>query len=150
MFDAWNGYHSVALDPADRHFTTFITPWGRYRYCTAPQGYIASGDGYTSRYDEIVAHVPNKTKFIDDTLLWSQSVEEAYSQAVEWLNICGNHGITLNPAKFKFARDSVEFAGFVITLTTVKPCEKYIKAITEFPTPRTPQMYAPGSAWSTK
>ena len=136
VFDAWNGYHSVALDPADRHFTTFITPWGRYRYCTAPQGYIASGDGYTSRYDEIVAHVPHKTKCIDDTLLWSQSVEEAYSQAVEWLNICGNHGITLNPAKFKFARDSVEFAGCVITPTTVKPCEKYIKAITEFPTPK--------------
>ena len=136
VFDAWNGYHSVALDPADRHFTTFITPWGRYRYCTAPQGYIASGDGYTSRYDEIVAHVPHKTKCIDDTLLWSQSVEEAYSQAVEWLNICGNHGITLNPAKFKFARDSVEFTSFVITPTTVKPCEKYIKAITEFPTPK--------------
>ena len=66
VFDAWNGYHSVALDPADRHFTTFITPWGRYRYCTAPQGYIASGDGYTSRYDEIVSHVPHKTKCIDD------------------------------------------------------------------------------------
>lgn len=136
VFDAWNGYHSVALDPADRHFTTFITPWGRYRYCTAPQGYIASGDGYTSRYDEIVAHVPHKTKCIDDTLLWSQSVKEAYLQAVEWLDICGNHGITLNPAKFKFAQDSVEFAGFIITPTTVKPCERYIKAITDFPTPK--------------
>ena len=27
--DAWNGYHSVPLDPRDRHVTTFITPWGR-------------------------------------------------------------------------------------------------------------------------
>ena len=26
--DAWNGYHSVLLDPRDRHKTTFITPWG--------------------------------------------------------------------------------------------------------------------------
>ena len=85
IFDAWNGYHSVALHEADRHFTTFITPWGRYRYCTAPQGYIASGDGYTSRYDGIVAHIQNKTKCIDDTLLWSQTVEEAYRQATEWL-----------------------------------------------------------------
>ena len=37
IFDAWNGYHSVALAKEDRHFTTFITPLGRYRYCSAPQ-----------------------------------------------------------------------------------------------------------------
>ena len=29
VFDAWNGYHSIALHPDDRHLTTFITPWGR-------------------------------------------------------------------------------------------------------------------------
>jgi hypothetical protein len=38
VFDAWNGYHSVPLHPDDTHFTTFITPWGRYRYLTAPRG----------------------------------------------------------------------------------------------------------------
>jgi hypothetical protein len=43
--------------------------------------------------------------------------------------------ITLNPTKIKFARDSVEFS-FIITPTTVKPCEKYIKVITEFATPK--------------
>ena len=39
VFDAWNGYHSVPIREQDRHLTTFITPWGRYRYCSAPQGY---------------------------------------------------------------------------------------------------------------
>ena len=38
MFDAWNGYHSVPICEEDRHPTTFITPWERYRYKTAPQG----------------------------------------------------------------------------------------------------------------
>ena len=61
-FDAWNGYHSIALDPKDRHLTTFITPWGRYRYCVCPQGYMASGDAYTRRFDEIISDFPNKTK----------------------------------------------------------------------------------------
>ena len=41
VFDAWNGYHSVPLKREDQHLTTFITPWGRYRYRTAPQRYIA-------------------------------------------------------------------------------------------------------------
>ena len=45
VFDAWTGYHSVSLHEDDKHLTTFITPWRRYRYCVAPQGYRASGDG---------------------------------------------------------------------------------------------------------
>ena len=28
VFDAWNGYHSIAIAEEDRYLTTFITPWG--------------------------------------------------------------------------------------------------------------------------
>ena len=75
VFDAWNGYHSVPIREEDRYLTTFITPWGRYRYRTAPQGYIASGDGYKRRFDEIVTDIPNKTKCVDDALLWADNIE---------------------------------------------------------------------------
>lgn len=133
MFDCWNGYHSVPLHKADRHLTTFITPWGRYQYNTAPQGYIASGDGYSRRFDEIVSHIPDKTKCIDDTLLWADDITSSFHQAVNWLDICGRHGITLNPDKFTFA--AVEFTGFEITPDSVRPCAKYLDAIRHFPTP---------------
>ena len=136
VLDAWNGYHNVPIREEDRHLTTFITPWGRYRYKTAPQGYIASGNGYTRRYDEIVATIPNKTKCIDDVLLWSNTIDESFDQTVNWLDICGRHGIILNPDKFVFAEDEAEFAGFQITLDTVRPCQRYLQSILEFPTPR--------------
>jgi hypothetical protein len=55
----WNGYHSDPIHEDDRHLTTFITPWGRYQYRACPQGYIASGDGYFRRFDEVVAHIPD-------------------------------------------------------------------------------------------
>ncbi len=136
VFDAWNGYHSVPLHENDRHYTTFITPWGRYRYCTAPQGYIASGDAYTRRYDEIVADIPNKTKCIDDSLLWADTIEQSFFRAVRWLDICGRNGIILNPEKFVFAQEEAEFAGFSISKSDVQPCPKYMRAILDFPTPR--------------
>ena len=85
IFDAWNGYHSVPIREEDRHLTTFITPWGRYRYRTAPQGYIASGDCYTRRYDEIVADIGSQTKCVDDALLWADSIQESFHQAANWL-----------------------------------------------------------------
>lgn len=136
VFDAWNGYHSVRLREEDKHLTTFITPWGRYRYRTAPQGYVASGDGYSRRFDEIVSDVPNKTKCIDDTLIWASDIEESFFQACNWLDICGRNGITLNPEKFVFAKDTVAFAGFEITPDSVRPCKKFIQAILDFPAPR--------------
>ena len=45
--DVWNAYHCVPVRLEDRDKLTFITQWGRYRYLKAPQGYLASGDGYT-------------------------------------------------------------------------------------------------------
>ena len=135
VFDCWNGYHSVPLHPDDRHYTTFITPWGRYRYKAAPQGYIASGDGFTRRFDKIVSHIPRKTKCIDDTLLWSDDLERSFWQAVEWLDVCGRHGITLNPEKFVFGADTVPFAGFEITRDSIRPARRYLDAIHNFPTP---------------
>ena len=102
VFDCSNGYHSVPLHPDDRHLTSFITPWGSYRYKTAPQGYIASGNGYSRQFDEIVAHAPNKTKCIDDTLLWADNLSESFRQAVDWLDICRHHGITLKMPITKF------------------------------------------------
>ena len=56
------GYLSVPLHPDDRHLTT---PWGRYQYKMAPQGCIASGDGYSRRSEEIsnarLRHLKEKT-----------------------------------------------------------------------------------------
>ena len=80
----------VPISEEDRHLTTFITPWDRYRYKTASQGYIASGDAYTRRYDEIVADIPNKTKCVDDVLLWADSIEESFFQTAQWLDICND------------------------------------------------------------
>jgi hypothetical protein len=48
---------------------------------------------------------------------------------VEWLDLCGRNGITLNPDKFVFAQDTVEFAGFTIAMDTVQPCQRYLQAI---------------------
>ena len=53
VLDAWNGYHSVLLWEEDRHLTTFLTQWWRYKYCNLPQGHMAAGDPYEARYDEI-------------------------------------------------------------------------------------------------
>ena len=82
--DCVDGYHGVELDPEDRHKTTFITEWGKYRYKRTPQGYRSSGDGYTMRTDEILDTCPDKPsitdyeKLINDVLQWSSTLDVAF------------------------------------------------------------------------
>ena len=77
-FDVWNGNHSVPLHPDDKHYTTFITEFGRYRYSSSPQGYLASNDGYTQRYCDIVKDELNKVQCVDDTCQWEWSVRDCF------------------------------------------------------------------------
>ena len=69
ILDAFEGYHSVPLEPSETHYTEFLSPWGRYKYLTSPQGFLAAGDGYTHRYDKIVKDVKDFKKCVDDTCL---------------------------------------------------------------------------------
>jgi hypothetical protein len=46
-----------------------------------------------------------------------------------------HNGIILNPQKFQFSADTVEFAGFEISATHVLPNRRYMSAILDFPPP---------------
>ena len=135
VLDAWNGYHSVPLSPAARDATTFITEWGRYRYCRAPQGFHGSGDGYTRRFDDITVDMMRKTRCIDDSLLWDDSIESSFWHTLDYISQCADKGVVFNPDKFHFADMEVEFAGFLVTANGVKPTKRMTEAILHFPTP---------------
>lgn len=134
--DAWNGYHSVPLRESDRHLTIFITPFGRWRYTRAPQGFLSSGDGYNRRFDAILADFVRKERCVDDTVFYDSNLEEHWWRTIEFLTLVGRAGIVLNPDKFQFAQRTVDFAGFRISDCVVEPLPKYLRAIQEFPTPK--------------
>ena len=127
----------------DRHYTTFITEWGRYRYRVAPQGYVSSNDGYLKRYDRIIESVEQKTKVTDDTVMWDvdQELEAHWWRVFDYLALVGKHGIVLNGDKFQFCEKVVDFAGFRILEQKVEPLPKYLESISTFPTSKKYQRY---------
>ena len=114
VLDAVDGYHSVPLDKESQPLTTFITEWGRFMYLRMPQGYLASGDAYTRRYDEVIKDVPRKVKILDDTLLYDSNIEGAFFHTFNFLLHCAKNGIVLNREKFQFCQDTVQFGGLQI------------------------------------
>ena len=81
--------------------------------------------------------IKDKVRCVDDILLWDNTTEDSFCRACEFLDRCGRNRIVLNPAKFQFAEDTVEFVGFEVGLDSIKPAKKYYTAVTNFPRPVT-------------
>ena len=120
--DAWYGYHGVLLEDTDRHLTTFITPYGRFRYKRAPQGFVSSGDGYNRRYDSVLSDITRKERCVDDICHYDSSLEEHWWRTIDLLITLGKAGVVLNPEKFQFASKSVDFADSVYPSTLLSLC----------------------------
>lgn len=136
--DAYNGYHQVPLVDESINLTTFITEYGRYQYLRSPQGHISSGDAYTRRYDDIIADVPRKKKVVDDVLLYDDNIETAFYHVFDYLVLCYKNGITINPKKFKFAKQEIDFVGYHIGWISYRPSDEMLAAIRDFPMPTNP------------
>ena len=106
-------------------------------YLRMPQGFLASGDAYTRRYDEIIKDLPRKVKIVDDALLWDNSIEEAFFHTWDLLSIGATNGIVFSTSKFQFCQKHVSFGGLNITDSGVTPSDSMLSAIKEFPVPKT-------------
>ena len=53
----------------------------------APQGALASGDGYSRRYHEVLADVARKTKCVDDTVQWDVDLETHWWRVIDFLEL---------------------------------------------------------------
>ena len=133
--DCWNGYHSVPLDPSSRHYTTFITPWGRLRYLVSLQGHNVSGDSFNWRYDQIIKDIKNCGKIVDDSILWSWQIKSHFFEVCNYLHITGSNGIIQNLSKFQFCKREIEYVGFTIMEDGIKPNEEMVNSIKNFPRP---------------
>ena len=125
-------YHQVELDQESHHLTTFITPWGRFRYRRTPMGHCFAGDNYTKPFGDAIQGTPRKYKCVDDILLFDRSVEAAFCHIYDFLATCAAKGITLKPENFQFARRGVDFAGFGLGWDDYKPSSERLVAIRSF------------------
>ena len=135
VLDATDSYHSIELDEESQHLTMFITEWGRYMYLRVPQGFFAAGDIFTSRYDDVTKDIANKVKVIDDALLYSTDIENAFWDTWDFLTLCANNGVVINEEKLQFCQDDVEFAGLHVSNDGISPSQTTLAAIANFPAP---------------
>ncbi|XP_070000274.1 uncharacterized protein [Penaeus vannamei] len=112
--DATMGYWQIPLSQNVQHLTTFITPWGRYRFKRSPMGFVSSGE-FCRRGDIALSGIDNCIKVIDDVLVWDTDYAQLLQRLRRILIRCRQHGITINADKFNFAAPEVQYCGYTLS-----------------------------------
>ena len=133
--DAIKGYWQIPLAKESQPLTTFITPWGRYKFLRAPIGLSSTGDKYNLLMDAAFDGLHNVTKIVDDILQYDETFSTHVGKIRELLQRCRTHGISMSRKKFEFARNKVKYVGFVLSKDRIEADPDKLKAIRKFPTP---------------
>ena len=133
--DANSGYWQMELDEESQQKCIFITLFGRFRPTRAPFGLSSMPEIFNREMDSIIEGLEGVVKSMDDFLIYGRTLNEHDERLRKFLQRMKEKGITLNREKCQFRTDSVEFLGFSITPDGVKPFNKKLEAISEFPSP---------------
>jgi hypothetical protein len=110
-------------------------PVGALAVQDSPQGYLASGDAFTHRFDKVTMGFQNVKRVVDDSLVFADNIPDAFAKTAQYLSLIGKNGILQNPDKFVFCRQTIDWAGIRIGPDSVMPLSSHTEAILGFPSP---------------
>ncbi len=134
-FDAYKGYHQCPLDEESQDLTTFITPFGRYKYLRAPYGISSISEHYDRRMDNSLEKIKQLRRIVDDCVVYTKDKEDHIALVRQFLQRCEDKGISLNRDKFQFCQTEITFAGLILSQGGYQISKHITKAIKDFPTP---------------
>ena len=115
--------------------TTFITPFGRYKYLRAPYGISSISEHYNRRMDEAFASLDDFRKRVDDVIIFDSDPLKHVHHVRQALRCCQEKNISLNREKFQFCQQQARFAGFTLTPLGYSVSSDITDAIAQFPKP---------------
>lgn len=87
-----------------------------------------------SRFDDITIDMVQKTRFINDSILWDNIIEISFWYKMDYITHCSKNSIDFNLKKFPFVEKEVEFTRFQVTDDRIKPTMRMTESILNFPT----------------
>lgn len=132
--DAVQGYFQIPLDDDSSFLTTFLLPFGRFRYTRAPMGLNASGDEWCHRSDIALEGLLSTSKLVDDILIQAPTLEILVQRLKLVLQRCRENSITISLKKLQIGQ-SIPFAGHIVSQNGVQPDPEKTRALSSFPRP---------------
>ena len=133
--DAKDGYWQVPLTTRSSYYTTFNTPFGRYRYTRLPFGINSANEVFHKRMSQIYDRLPGVIVMHDDILVYGASITEHNDRLVSVFDRSRQKGVKLNKGKCRFNADKIIFMGHQITRNGIQMDPEKVHDILNMPRP---------------
>ena len=133
--DANSGFWQIPLSEETRHYTTFITPYGRYQFNKLPFGISSAPELFQSRMNRLLEGLDGVLCHMDDVLIFASSEAEHATRLKLVLERLQNAGVTLNREKCTFFTDQIKFLGHIISKSGIRADPAKTEPILKMPPP---------------
>ena len=134
------GYNNVRIKEGDKWKATFTCHRGSFEPLVMYFGLCNSPATFQAMMNEIFADMEDiVVVYIDDLLIFTKTdnQEEHDKIVLEVLRRLEEHDLFVKPAKCSFRVKEVEFLGMTVSAEGIKMNDDKVKAILEWPTPKT-------------
>lgn len=135
--DLNNAFYHLELAKESRDLTTFLTETGMYRFTRLMFGVNCAPEIFQREMCRLLEGVDNIIVYIDDILIFADSLEELRLSTAKVLKILRDNKLTLNVAKCEYERTHLKFLGHELDGDGFHVDEAKIKDIRKFRQPTT-------------
>ena len=141
VFNVRNGFWHVELDEESSLLTTFITPFGRYRWLRMQFGLTSAPEEFQRRQHRVIENLPGVVEIHDDIVVIGNGTTREEAQRDHDVKVHAlmrryhEKNTTLNADKVKLSCNEVTFMGHLLTDERLKPDPDKVRAILEMPKP---------------
>ena len=141
VMDTKSGFWQVKLSESSSFYTTFNTPFGRFRWLRMPFGISSAPEVWQRKMNEAVEGLGGVEVIADDFLVCSfgdtvaDAVLDHDQNLTAFLERCRKLNLTLYPQKVKLRLSKVPFMGHLLTANGIVTDPNKVRAIKDIPTP---------------
>lgn len=139
--DLRSGYWQIGVAPEDRDKTAFTTKQVLYRFLRMPFGLVNAPSTFQRMVNGVLRGLTWTTCliYLDDIVVFTRGgLERHLVQLASVLERLSVAGLTLKLKKCVFATQKMEYLGHELSCDGVRPVERYIAAVSDFPRPTDP------------
>ena len=131
ILDARSGYWNIKLDEERSYYTTFNTPFGRYRFLLLPFGLVCAQDIFQKKVDQTFGDLPGVPGIADDIVIvgYNEEVSDHDRNLRAVVDRAHSTSLWFKSDKMCIKSRRIVFFGNIIVASGLEPDPSKVEAI---------------------